>query len=156
MTRSPAALLLVLLLLPLAPHAAVAPPTMMANVYRFSEAAAVLEICFASEAFPRLPAERSSALRALAGRIGKLVEAIGRYYGDGTLHATFEATRDRIARESRLKLHVKNHYEYCGERLAAEMDRYVAENEVLLASYFSQSPARPTRKRPPEPGPPRR
>lgn len=157
MTRAHACLVLPLLLLA-APvsYAGVAPSTMMANVYRFSEAGAVLEICFASEAFPRLEPAKAAALRALADRLGRLAKAIGQYYDDPSLAATYAATRDRIARESRLRLHVKNHYDYCGERLATEMDRYVAENEQLLAGYFSQSPPRPTGKRPPEPGPPAR
>jgi hypothetical protein len=139
-----------------AAHAEVTPSTMMANVYRFSEAGAVLEICFASPAFKAAPRERVEALEALALRIRRLVKAIGQYYGDASLHPTYEATRSRIAAESRLRLHVKNHYEYCGERLVADLDAYLAENELLLGRYFSQPNAKSTQKRPPEPGPPRK
>lgn len=135
-------------------HAGVAPSTMMANVFRFSEAGAVLEICFASEAFKSLAAEKAEALKQQAGRIARLVKAIGQYYEDDSVHPTYEATRDRIAGESRLRLHVKNHYGYCGEKLTAEMDKYLAENELLLGRYFSQPNTKSTQKRPPDPGPP--
>jgi hypothetical protein len=149
-------LALVLLVAGGAAFAGNAPSTMMANVYRFSEAGAVLEICFASPAYKSLPPERAEALRALSARIARLVKAIGQYYGDRTVHPSYEATRDRIAGESRLRLHVKNHYEYCGERLVAEMDKYLAENELLLGRYFSEPRPAATNKRPPEPGPPTR
>ena len=139
-----------------AAHAATPPSTMMANVYRFSEAGAVLEVCFASPAFKAVPPERAEALRALSQRLARLVKAIGQYYGDSSIHASYEATRDRIARESRLRLHVKNHYDWCGERLIADLDKYLAENELLLGRYFSQPNAGVTNKRPPEPGPPSR
>ena len=137
-------------------HAGVTPSTMMANVYRFSEAGAVLEICYSSAAYAALPAERAEALRGLSTRLTRLVKAIGQYYEDGSVYASYEATRARIAGESRLNLHVKNHYEYCGERLVAEMDRYLSENEQLLGRYFSQPNTPSTQKRPPEPGPPTR
>lgn len=136
--------------------AGVAPSTMMANVYRFSEAGAVLEICFASSAFGALPAEKAGALRALATRLDRLVKAIGQYYDDSMVYASYDATRARIAGESRLRLHVKTHYEYCGERLVGEMDRYLDENEQLLGRYFSTPRPPSTQKRPPEPGPPSR
>ena len=137
-------------------HAGVTPSTMMANVYRFSEAGAVLEICFASAAYKDLPAERAEVLRVLSTRLVRLVKAIGQYYADGSVYPSYEATRARIAAESRLRLHVKNHYEYCGERLVAEMDRYLSENEQLLGRYFSQPNPKTTDRRPPEPGPPTR
>jgi hypothetical protein len=136
-------------------QAEVTPSTMMANVYRFSEAGAVLEICFASPGFKALPPDRTQALRAQSARLSRLVKAIGQYYGDSSLHPTYEATRERIAAESRLRLHVKNHYEYCGERLVADMDRYLAENELLLGRYFTQENPKSTQKRPPPPGPPK-
>lgn len=139
-----------------AAQAGTTPPTMVGNVYRFSEAAAVLEICFASDAFRQLPAERAEALRGLSGRLTRLVKAIGQYYEDGDIHPTYEATRARIAADSELRLHVRNHYQYCGERLATQMEKYVVENELLLGRYFSQPKPRPAQKRPPEPPPAQR
>ncbi len=127
-----------------AAHAATAPSRMMANVFRLSEAGAVLAVCFASPAFDALPAEHSARLRGLAERIGKLVASIGRHYRDDDLLATYEATRARIAAEPRLRLHVKNHYGYCGERLAVEMEKYVAENEALIGAFLEKPRPRPS------------
>ena len=135
----------------LSAHALQTPPQMMANVYRFSEAASVLEICFASEAFRSAPPERSAKLKQLAARLSGLVGKIGLHYRDTSLLPTYEATRDRIAGESRLKLHVKNHYEYCGEKLVAAMEQYVVENEALIAPVFLTAPDRTVPRRPPEP-----
>ncbi|HYC38435.1 MAG TPA: hypothetical protein VEC19_18550 [Usitatibacter sp.] len=129
------------------------PPQMMANVFRFSEAGAVLEICFASEAFKALPGEKSAKLRQLAARLSGLVQRIGTHWSDPSLLPTYEATRDRIAAESRLKLHVKNHYDYCGEKLASSMEQYVVENEALIAPVFLSAPTRAVPRRPPEPQP---
>lgn len=137
-------------------RAGVAPSTMMGNVFRFSEAGAVLEICFASDAYKKLAPAKAENLRSLSGRLGRLVKAIGQYYDDDSIHPTYEATRARIAGESRLKLHMKNHYEYCGDRLATEMEKYVAENEQLLGGYFSKPRPGWKEKRAPEPGPPAR
>ena len=140
--------------LALGAHAGVTPSTMMANVFRFSEAGAVLKICLDSDAFKAVPAERAAALKQQAARIERLVKAIGQYYEDPTIPSTYDATRARIAGESRLRLHVKNHYEYCGEKLVAEMDKYLAENELLLGRYFSEPRPRARDKVAPQPGPP--
>ena len=148
------ALAFLLLLLPPAAQALQTPPQMMANVFRFSEAGAVLEICFASAAFAQAPPARAEKLKQLAGRISGLVKKIGSHWRDPSLLPTYEATRDRIAGESRLRLHVKNHYQYCGERLETEMEKYVVENEVLIAPVFLTAPDKPVPRRPPEPGPP--
>lgn len=145
--------LALVLLLPLAAHALQTPPQMMANVFRFSEAGAVLEICFESAAFRAAPPERAAKLRQLAGRISGLVKRIGSHWRDPSLLPTYEATRDRIAGESRLKLYVKNNYEYCGERLAAEMEKYVVDNEVLIAPVFLTAPTNAVPRRPPDPPP---
>lgn len=137
-------------------HAGTAPSTMMANVYRFSEAGAVLEVCFSSPAFKALSPERAEAMKSLGTRLARLVKAIGQYYEDASVFPSYEATRSRLAAESRLRLHLKNHYDYCGPRLAAEMDRYLGENEQLLGRYFSQEPPKAGNKRPPDPAPPRK
>ena len=133
--------------------APVTPSTMMANVFRLSEAGAVLEICFASANFGTVPAERAAKLRELSQRLAAVVGAIGTHYKDSTLLPTYEATRDRIAGESRLRLHVKNHYEYCGERLATEMEKYAAENEDLVVGYFKRGAPKAQQRRPPDPPP---
>lgn len=126
-----------LLLAAALPGLAATPPSqMMANVYRLTQASAVLDICFASAAFKSLPGDDAAKLRELSRRIGDLIGAIGMHYGDHTLADTYDATRARIAADTNLQLHVKNHYQYCGEKLAASMGAYVAENEELLNGFF--------------------
>jgi hypothetical protein len=116
--------------------AATPPSGMMANVYRLTEASAVLAICFQSAEFKALPTDRASELKGLSSRIGDLVQGIAGHYRDDSLYATYENTRARIAADGKLKLQVKQMYSYCGERLSTEMGRYVAENESLLNGYF--------------------
>lgn len=154
--RAALAAALLLVLAGGAASAGTAPSRMMANVFRLSEAGAVLQVCFASDAFKALPAQKAARLKDLGLRLARVVESIGRYYDDGSLPETYEATRDRIAGESRLRLHVKNYYQYCGDRLASEMEAYVAENEALLGTYFAKPrPPRNQQKAPPREGPPR-
>lgn len=116
--------------------AATPPSQMMANVYRLTQASAVLDICFSSAAFKSLPGDEAAKLKGLSRRIGDLIGAIGVHYRDHTLADTYDATRALIASDTNLQLHVKNHYEYCGERLATSMSAYVAENEALLNGFF--------------------
>lgn len=116
--------------------AATPPSQMMANVYRLAQASAVLDICFSSAAFKSLPSDDAAKLKDLSRRIGDLVGAIGMHYRDHTLVDTYDATRARIAADTNLQLHVKNHYQDCGEQLASGMDAYVRENEALLQGYF--------------------
>ena len=129
------------------PTGAATPPSqMMANVYRLTQASAVLDICFASAAFKSLPGDDASKLRDMSRRIGDLIGAIGMHYGDHTLADTYDATRARIAADTNLRLHVKNHYEYCGEKLATSMGAYVAENEELLNGFFRKEASKAPRK----------
>jgi hypothetical protein len=116
--------------------AATPPGPMMANVYRLTEASAVLSICFESAEFKALPSDRATALKDLSARLGDLVQGIAGHYRDDSLYVTYENTRARIAADGKLKLQVKQMYSYCGERLSTEMGRYVAENESLLNGYF--------------------
>lgn len=130
-----------------APAFAATPPSqMMANVYRLSQASAVLDICFASAAFKSLPGGDAAKLKELSRRIGDLIGAIGLHYRDHTLADTYDATRALIAVDTNLQLHVKNHYEYCGERLATSMSAYVAENEALLNGFFRKEALKPPTK----------
>lgn len=116
--------------------AATPPGPMMANVYRLTEASAVLAICFESAEFKSLPTDRATSLKDLSARLGDLVQGIAGHYRDDSLYVTYENTRARIAADGRLKLQVKQMYQYCGERLFTEMGRYVAENEALINGYL--------------------
>ena len=134
-------------------HGLQTPPQMMANVFRFSEAGAILEICFESAAFKTAPEERSAKLKQLAMRLSGLVKQIGIHWSDPSLLPTYEATRDRIAGEARLKAHVKDHYGYCGDKLAVDMEKYVLENEALIAPVFLSAPTKVVPRREPDPPP---
>jgi hypothetical protein len=126
--------------------AATPPSQMMANMYRLTQASAVLDICFASAAFKSLPGDEAARLKGLSRRIGELIGAIGMHYQDHTLADTYDATRAHIAADTNLQLHVKNHYQYCGEKLATSMDAYVAENEALLNGFFGKDASKSRRK----------
>ena len=125
------------------PAAAATPPSgMMANVYRLTEASAVLAICFDSAEFRALPSDRATGLKDLSARLGDLVQGIAGHYRDDSLFVTYENTRARIAADGKLKLQVKQMYQYCGERLSTSMERYVAENEALINGYLKRDAAR--------------
>ncbi len=125
------------------PAAAAAPPSgMMANVYRLTEASAVLDICFASAEYRALTSERASGLRQLSNRLGDLVQGIAGHYRDDSLYATYEATRALIASDARRQQQAKEMYQYCGERLAVDLGKYVAENETLINGYMRRESAR--------------
>ena len=134
------------------PAAAAAPPGMMANVYRLTEAAAVVTVCTRSDAFKALPAEKARRMDGLVARLAAVVEAIGRHYRDDTLAATFEATRESIAGETAMHGYVKTKYQYCGDALLEDMAAYVESNEKLLNGYFErETAARTGRKTAPKP-----
>ena len=116
--------------------AAGTPSGMMANVYRLTEAAAVVTICTESPAFSELPADKVIAFNDLLARLGDLVGSIARHYGDETLQETFEATRGRIAGETVMKGYAKTKYQYCGDALLVDMQDYVETNEKLIGGYF--------------------
>src|SRR5215213_6249574 len=81
--------------------AAATPPSgMMANVYRLTEAAAVVTVCRESDNFRQLPADKAAQFDGFASRLRTVVEAIGRHYQDDAMPATFEATRLKIAGET--------------------------------------------------------
>jgi hypothetical protein len=123
----------------------VPPSQMMANVYRLTEASAVLDVCFESPGYKALPTERGRVLRGLSNRLGDLVRSIGMHYGDEGLYQIYESTKPTISSDSKLRLHVKNYYQYCGDRLAREMEAYVSENEKLINEFLKKQSPRPGR-----------
>lgn len=125
------------------PAAGAMPPSrMMANVYLLAEAGAMLDICLASPAYEALPPEQAGELQGLATRLATLVRSIGSHYGDADLEAVFKATKARLSAEPGVKLHVRNNFEYCGERLVDPLRAYVAENEGLMARFFKDQALR--------------
>ena len=131
---------LLIAFLPLA--AAATPSQMVTNVYRLTEAAAVLDVCFASPEYGKLSKEKAQALRGQQKRLGGLVQAIARHYSDAGLYETFEATRSMIAAEAYMRNYGKAKYQNCSDQLAQDMERYVQENEKLIHGYLSGESAR--------------
>jgi hypothetical protein len=125
------------------------PSQMMANVYRLTEAAALLTACMRSESYGKLPPEKAAEVNRLLERFGALVQAIGRHYRDDGLQATYDATREKIAGENATIGYAKTRYRYCGDALLADMGSYLAENEKLINGYFArQAPAGKPQPRP--------
>lgn len=120
------------------PPAEATPPGMMANMYRLTEAAAVVTVCRESDTFRQLPTGKATQFDDLAARLRTVVEAIGRHYKDEAMPATFEATRTRIAGETAMRGYVKTKYQYCNDALLEDMHAYVAENEKLINGYIAR------------------
>jgi len=121
-----------------------APPSqMIANVYRLTEAAAVLTVCVESPAFAGLAPEKAAQVKGQVSRISALVANIARYYKDATLQETYEATRKRIAGEPQMQSYAKGKYQYCGDALLRDMEAYVAENETLINGYIARDATAP-------------
>ena len=121
--------------------AATTPSRMMANVYRLTEAAAILSVCIDSAAYRKLPGEKARQVDGLRARIADLVGGIGKHYGDDSLAPTFEATRARMAGEAAMRGYVHTKYQYCSDQLLSDMEAYVAENEKLINGYFEKQSA---------------
>jgi hypothetical protein len=130
------------------PPAEATPPGMMANVYRLTEAAAVLAVCRDSDAYRQLPADKATQFDDLATRLRAVVESIGRHYKDDAMPATFEATRGKIAGETAMRGYVKTKYQYCNDALLEDMNAYVAENEKLIGGYIARQSLAPPPPRP--------
>ena len=118
------------------------PPKMMANVYRLTEAGAVMNICLESPSYKALASEKASQVDGLVVRLADLVRAIGRHYKDDELYTTYEMTKARISAGPELKSYARDHYQFCGDLLLREMEAYVAENEALITGYFRKQSSR--------------
>lgn len=112
--------------------------TKMANVYLLAHAGAILEVCRASPEAESFPAEKSREIAELSGRLVELVRTIAQHHGDGEVPALYEATKARMAADTRLRFHVKKNHDYCGERTLAEMRTYLSENEESFRRFFER------------------
>ena len=121
-----------------APHPKQAPDTKMSNVYLLAHAGAILEVCRASPAADTFPEEKAREIADLSGRLAELVRTIGQYYRDSDVPELYESTKARMAADTKLKFHVKNNHQYCGERTLGEMRAYVAENEESFRKFFER------------------
>jgi hypothetical protein len=112
--------------------------TKMGNVYYLAHAGAILDICLASPGAEEFPEEKSREIADLAGRLTELVRTIGQHYRDGDVPAVYQATKARLASDTKLRFHVKNNHQYCGERTLGEMRAYVTENEGNFKRFFER------------------
>lgn len=112
--------------------------TKMSNVYSLAHAGAILEVCRASPEAESFTEEKTREIADLTGRLAELVRTIGQYYKDGEVPAVYEATKAHLASDTKLKFHVKNNHQYCGERTLTDMRAYVAGNEASFKAFFDR------------------
>lgn len=113
------------------------PKPMVDNVYKLTEAAAVLNVCFESAEYKKLSSERALKMHGLIIRLTDLVEKISKHYNDETILLTYELMRVEMSSDPELKEYVRKEYRYCGDRLFREMEVYVAENEKVINDFIS-------------------
>lgn len=122
----------------------------MSTVYLFAHAAAILEACMASADAPSFPEAKSREIGDLSARLASLVRSIGTHYRDAELVGVYESTKAHMAADTKLRFHVKNNHQNCGERTLGEMRAYVAENEALIGRFLEQkranAPASPPKR----------
>jgi hypothetical protein len=113
----------------------------MSNVYALAHAGAILDICLASPDAAAFPEAKSREIGELAARLAAVVRSIGAHFRDSELQSIYDATRANMAADAKLRFHVKNNHQYCGERTLGEMRAYVAENEALIGNYLERKRA---------------
>ena len=110
----------------------------MSTVYVFAQAGAIHDLCMASPDAARFPEAKTKELQELAARLGGIVKTIGTHYRDAELMGVYDATKANMAADTRLRFHVKNNHQNCGERTLGEMRAYVAENEALIGNFVQK------------------
>ena len=110
----------------------------MSTVYLLAHAGAILDLCLASADAPKFPEAKSREIQELAARLGGIVKTIGTHYRDAELVGVYDATKANMATDTRLRFHVKNNHQNCGERTMGEMRAYVAENEALIGKFVEK------------------
>lgn len=122
----------------------------MSTVYVLSQAGAILDLCMASPEASKFPEAKSKELQDLSSRLGGIVRLIGTHYRDTELVGVYDATKAQMATDPKLRFHVKNNHQNCGERTLGEMRAYVAENEALIGRFLEQkranAPASPPKR----------
>ena len=122
----------------------------MSTVYVYAQAGAILDLCLASPEAASFPQAKSREIGELAGRLGALVKSIGAHYRDPDLVGVYESTKANMAADTRLRFHVKNNHQNCGERTLGEMRAYVAENEALIGTFLQRAKEPPAKPAPPK------
>jgi hypothetical protein len=145
MTRARPLLALAIVACATALNAATPPPPAkplddrkMSTVYLLAHAGTILDLCLASPEAPTFPEAKSREIQDLAGRLDKLVRTVGTHYRDSELPSVYAATKAQMATDTKLRFHVKNNHQNCGERTLGEMRAYVAENEALIGKFVER------------------
>lgn len=110
----------------------------MSNVYLLAHAGAILEACLASPEAGVFPEAKTRELGELGSRLAEVVRSMGTYTRDDELVLVYESTKAHIAGDTRLKFHVKNNHQNCGERTLGDMRAYVARNETLIGHFLER------------------
>jgi hypothetical protein len=110
----------------------------MSTVYVLAHAGTILDLCLASPEAPTFPEAKSREIQDLAGRLDKLVRTVGTHYRDAELPSVYAATKAQMATDTKLRVHVKNNHQNCGERTLGELRAYVAENEALIGKFVEK------------------
>jgi hypothetical protein len=110
----------------------------MNNVYLLAHAGAILDVCMQSPDAASFPEAKSRELVDLSARLGAVVRNIGTHYRDAEVLSVYEATKAQMAADTKLRFHVKNNHQNCGERTLGEMRSYVAENEKLIGDFIER------------------
>jgi hypothetical protein len=110
----------------------------MSTVYVLAHAGAILDLCMASPDAASFPEAKSKEIGELATRLAALVQSIGAYYRDKELAGVYQSTKAHLAGDTRLRFHVKNNHQNCGERTLGEMRAYVDENEALIGRFVEK------------------
>jgi len=132
-------------------YAAQAASRKMSNLYLLAHAGAILDVCMASPDAGAFPETKAREIGDLAARLGALVRTIGTHYRDAEVPSVYEATKAQMASDTRLKFHVKNNHQNCGERTLGEMRSYVADNERLIGGFIEQKRLEAAAKSPSQP-----
>lgn len=110
----------------------------MSTVYLLAHVGAILDLCMASPDAAQFPEAKSREIQDLAARVGGIVRTIGTHYRDTELQGVYESTKAQMATDTKLRFHVKNNHQNCGERTLGEMRAYVAENEQLIGKFVER------------------
>lgn len=106
------------------------------SVRRLAEAAALMNVCFESDAYDALPDETALKFHGLRIRIDALVEKLSNYYKDDALVLAYGVHYVRLSKEKEIIDYAKTHCRYCGERLFIDMEDYVSESEITGQKFI--------------------
>jgi len=100
----------------------------LTSVYNLAHVGAMLDVCAAGA-----PASaKAKEIAELSTRLATLVKAMGGHYRDRELATIYESTKAQMASDEKLRRHVHETHQDCGESSLAGMRTYVADNEAMI------------------------